>query len=152
LTKAARHIYKFLDNYFGLYDNPEGIQFIVNNDDTVFVVLAIDPPPEPWIDYGLMYPCTPFPQFIRDFHFGSINELIALKQAEFWNMYRQGKVEIYCSIVVKDIFYALYYRITKKNTMIVRDDYDNEHEVGEIFYNPIQFMEYTQNHWLLMEG
>ena len=152
MTNAARHIYQFLDDYLGIYDNPQGIEFCMNNDDTVFVILPLNPPPEPWIDFGYMYPSTAFIKFVRDFQFASTLGLKRLSSANLESMYQAGKVEIYCTIVINVIFYCLYFRLTKHNTMIVRDDYDNEHEVGEVFHSPIQFMEYTQNHWLLKEG
>lgn len=124
----------------------------MNNDNTVFVVHPLNPPPEPWIDFGYMYPSTAFAKFVRDFQFTGTRGLKELTPANLETMYQAGKVEIYCSLVVKIIYHGLYFRLTKNNTMIVRDDNDNEHEVGEVFRSPIQFMEYTQNHWLLTEG
>lgn len=152
MTRAERNIYLFLDDHLGLYDNPHGLEFCMNIDDSVFVIHPINPPPEPWVDFGLLYPSNSFPRFMQDFHFKKPHELISLTPEHLWAMYKNGKAEIYCTIVVKIIFYALYFRLTKNNTMIVRDDYDNEHEVGEVFTSAHQFMEYTQSHFLLKEG
>jgi hypothetical protein len=89
---------------------------------------------------------------MQDFRFHHSQELVSLTPAHLWSMYYNGKAEIYCSIVVKIIFHALYFRLTKNNTMIVRDDHDHEHEVGEVFHHPYQFLEYVQSHFLLNEG
>jgi hypothetical protein len=99
-----------------------------------------------------MYPPTAFTKFVRDFQFTGIQGLKDLTQADLETMYQNGKVEIYCTLCIQVIFHALYFSISKRNTMIVRDDNDNKHEVGEIFHSPIQFMEYTTNHFLLQEG
>lgn len=152
MTRAGKHIYAFLDDHLGIYDNPQGIEFCMNMDDSVFVIFPINPPPEPWIDYGLLYPSNEFNKFVRDFQFAGSQSLKRLTPDDLWTMYRKGKAEIYCTIVVKVIFYALYFRLTRRNTMIVRDDYDNEHELGEVFQYPAQFMEYTQSHFLHKEG
>lgn len=152
MTRAGRYIYKFLDNYLGIYDNPQGIEFCMNIDDSVFVIYPIDPAPEPYVDFGLLYPSNDFNKFVRDFRFAGTKELKALTPAHLWTMYYDGKAEIYCTLVVKVIFHALYFRLTKHNTMIVRDDYDEEHEIGEVFRFPSQFLEYTQSHFLQHEG
>jgi hypothetical protein len=151
MTRAERNIYSFLDNHLGLYDNPHGLEFCMNIDDSVFVVHPLSPP-EPWIDFGLLYPSAPFLTFMRDFRFKNSHDLVSLTPARLWAMYRQGQAEIYCTIVVKIIFHALYFRLTENNKMIVRDDHDNEHEIGEVLTSPNQFLEYTQNHFLLNEG
>jgi hypothetical protein len=152
MTRAERHIYTFLDDHLGLYDNPHGLEFCLNMDNSVFVITPLNPPPEPYIDFGLLYPSNPFTTFMRDFKFKKSQELIALTPAHLWTMYQNGIVEIYCTLVARIIFYPLYFRLTKHNTMIVRDDNDREHEVREVFKHPMQFMEYTQNHFLLHEG
>jgi hypothetical protein len=152
MTRAERNIYTFLDDHLGLYDNPHGLEFCMNVDDSVFVIHPLNPPPEPWADFGLLYNSTPFFTFMQDFKFHNSQELISLTPAHLWSMYYNGKAEIYCSIVVKIIFHALYFRLTKNNTMIVRDDHDNEHEIGEVFHHPHQFLDYTQSHFVLTEG
>jgi len=152
MNRAERNIYTFLDDHLGLYDNPLGVEFCMNIDDSVFVIHPLNPPPEPWVDYGLLYNSSPFFTFMQDFKFRHSQELVSLTPAHLWSMYYNGKAEIYCSIVVKIIFHALYFRLTKNNTMIVRDDHDNEHEVGEVFHNPHQFSDYTQSHFVLTEG
>jgi hypothetical protein len=152
MTRAARHIYQFLDDYLGIYDNPQGIEFCMNNDNSVFVIYPLEPPPEPCIDFGLLYPCNAFSRFVRDFQFAGTRGLKELTPENLRTMYQNGKVEIYCTICIQVIYHALYFRLTKKNTMIVRDDQDIEHEVGEVFLHPIQFVEYTTNHFLHQEG
>lgn len=152
MTRAERNIYLFLDDKLGLYDKPHGLEFCLNIDNSVFVIHPLHPPPEPWFDFGLLYPCNPFNTFVQDFHFKKSQELIALTPAHLWNMYQNGKVEIYCTLVVKIIFHALYFRRTKNNRMIVRDDHDNEHEIREVFTYPHQFATYTQSHFVHYEG
>jgi hypothetical protein len=152
MTRAERNIYSFLDDHLGLYDNPHGLEFCMNIDDSVFVIHPLNPPPEPWVDFGLLYPSNPFSTFMQDFKFKKSQELIALTPAHLKAMYEEGLVEIYCTIVVKILFHALYFRLTKNNTMIVRDDYDHEHEVGVVFTYPHQFLEYTQSHFVHHEG
>jgi len=152
MTRAARSVYNFLDFHFGLYDNPQGIEFVVNCDDTVFVIIAFNPPPEPFIDYGLFYPSADFDTFMRDFRFTGAHAVKKLTVDDLWKLYYAGKAEIFCTIAVNAIWHALYYRLTKNNTMIVRDDHDIEHEVGEVLHYPQQFVEYTQAHYLHYHG
>ena len=152
MTRAGKHIYEFLDDHLGIYDNPQGIEFCMNIDDSVFVIHNVHPPPEEYVDYGLLYPSNSFNKFLRDFNFAGARELQALTPARLWEMYYAGKVEIYCTIVVKVIFYALYFRLTENNTMIVRNDYDQEHELERVLTSPRQFLEYTQQHFLDNEG
>ena len=147
MTRAAKHIYTFLDDHLGHYDNPQGIEFIMNMDDSVFVVSPIKPPPEPWVDFGLLYPGLPFNTFVDDFHFSGTRALQTMTANRLWALYNKGKAEIYCTLVVKVIFYALYFRLTKNNQMIVRDDYDREHRLGMVFTSAHQFLEYTQSHF-----
>jgi len=151
MTRAGKHIYNFLDDHLGLYDNPQGIEFIMNMDDSVFVVCPINPP-EPYVDYGIIYPSQTFDEFVDDFQFSGTLALKALKADKLWALYNKGKAEIYCTIVVKVIFFALYFRLSKNNTMIVRDDYDKEHTLGVVFTSPQQFLEYTQSRFLDTEG
>jgi hypothetical protein len=151
MTKAEKDIYTFLDDHLGIYDNPQGIGFCMNADDSVFVIKTLDPP-EPYVDFGLFYPGNEFNKFVSDFQFSGARDLEALTIDNLWSMYYKGKAEIYCTLVVKVIFYALFFRLTKNNTMIVRDDFDNEHEVFEVFRSSQQFLEYTQSHFLFNEG
>jgi hypothetical protein len=152
MTRAGKHIYTLLDDHMGIYDNPQGIEFIMNMDDTVFVVYPINPPPEPYVDFGLMYPSQPFNKFVDDFKFSGTRALITMGANKLWALYNAGKAEIYCTIVVKVIFYALYFRLTKNNKMIIRDDHDREHELGMVLTSPQQFLEYTQGHFLTEVG
>jgi hypothetical protein len=152
MTRAAKHIYTFLDDHLGIYDNPQGIEFIMNMDDSVFVVSPINPPPEPYADFGLIYPSQPFNTFVDDFQFSGTRALITMPPNKLWALYNLGKAEIYCTIVVKIIFYALYFRLTKNNRMIVRDDYDREHELDMVFTTPLQFLDYTQSHFFTEAG
>jgi hypothetical protein len=145
MTRAGRHIYAFLDDHLGIYDNPQGIEFVMNMDDSVFVICPIHPPPEPYIDFGLIYPSQPFDEFVEDFQFSGTLAVKRLNADKLWNMYQKGKVEIYCTIAIKVIFFALYFRIANDNTMIVRDDFDQEHVLGEVLTSPQQFLDYTQN-------
>ena len=152
MTRAGKHIYTLLDDHLGIYDNPQGIEFIMNVDDSVFVVCPINPPPEPYVDFGLMYPSQPFNKFIDDFQFSGTRALITMGDNKLWALYNTGQAEIYCTIVVKVIFYALYFRLAKNNKMIVRDDYDREHELGMVLTSPQQFLEYTQSNFLTEVG
>lgn len=152
MDKACKSIYEFLDDHLGLYDNQQGVEFCMNIDDSVFVIYGIkDPPLEEYIDFGLLYPSNAFSKFVRDFKFAGTKELKALTPDHLWEMYYNGKAEIYCTLVVKVIFYSLYFR-RKGNTMIVRDENDKEYELGEILQTPRQFAEYTQQQFLLHEG
>ncbi|WP_205509889.1 hypothetical protein [Longitalea arenae] len=152
MTRAEKDIYAFLDDHLGIYDNPHGIEFIMNMDDSVFVIHGLNPPPEPYADFGLLYPSAAFNTFVKDFKFANSRALATLTPGHLWQMYYEGKAEIYCTLVVKIIFYALYFRLTGHNTMIVRDENDQEHEIGEVFTSPHQFLEYTQSHFLQDEG
>jgi len=151
MTRAGRHIYEFLDDYLGIYDNPQGLEFCMNADDSVFVIHNL-PPPEEYVDFGLLYNSMPFSKFLRDFKFAGTRDVKALAPDRLWEMYYAGKVEIFCTLCVNIIFHALYYRLTKRNTMIVRDDYDQEHELEVALTTPRQFLEYTEQHFLMKEG
>ncbi|MBO9204601.1 MULTISPECIES: hypothetical protein [Niastella] len=152
MTRAGKHIYTFLDDHLGIYDNPQGIEYIMNMDDSVFVVCNLNPPPEPYVDYGLIYPSQPFQTFVDDFQFSGTRALQTMTPDKLWALYQKGKVEIFCTIVVKVVFYALYFRLAKNNTMIVRDDYDQEHELGMVFTSPNQFLEYTESRFYVETG
>ena len=145
MTRAGKYIYAFLDNHLGLYDNPHGLQFLMNNDESVYINCPINPPPEPYAEFGLLYASQSFDEFINDFQFTGTLGLKRLTAQQLWDMYYKGKVEVCCGIMVKIISYTLYFRIANNNTMIVRDDYDREHILGEVFTYPQQFLEYTQN-------
>ncbi len=149
MTRAAKHIYTLLDEHLGIYDNPQGIQFVMSFDDTVFVVKPINPPPEPYIDYGLLYPPNPFETFVDDFQFSGSRALTTMTPNKLWALYKLGKVEIYCTLVVGIIFYVLYFRLGKNNTMIVREENDREHELGMVLTSPQQIVDYTQNHFFM---
>gem|GEM_PF-4932529 len=45
MTRAAKHIYTFLDDRLGHYDNPQGVEFIMNIDDSVYVEALLSHPP-----------------------------------------------------------------------------------------------------------
>lgn len=152
MTRAGRHIYEFMDDHLGIYDNPQGIEFCMNTDDSIFVIYNFNPPPEEYVDFGLLYNSTPFSKFLRDFKFAGTKEVKALSPEHLWKMYYAGKVEIFCTLCVNVIFHALYYRISRRNTMIVRDDYDNRIELPEVLTTPRQFVEFTQQHFLMTEG
>jgi len=151
MTRVGRNIYEFLDDHLGLYDNPQGLEFCMNCDGSVFVIHNL-PSCEAYIDFGLLYNSNPFSIFLRDFKFANTRELKALGPDRLWEMYYAGKAEIFCTLCVNIIFHALYYRLTKRNTMIVRDDYDQEIELEEVLTTPRQFLEYTQQHFLMKEG
>lgn len=152
MNRASKSIYEFLDDHLGLYDNQAGIEFCMNIDETVFVIYGIkDPPLEEYVDFGLLYPSSEFSQFMRDFKFAGTQELIAMKPDKLWEMYHSGKAEVYCTIVVRVIFFCLYFR-RQGNKMIVRDEHDLEYELGEVLQTPRQFLEYTQQQFLLYEG
>ena len=152
MKKASTYIYNFLDDHLGLYNNQQGIEFVVNNDDSVIVNYWIqDPPQEAHIEFGLWYTSNNFNDFIRDFGFAGTRALKALSPDYLWEMYYKGQAEIYCTLVVKVIFFALYFR-RQGNKMIVRDDQDKEYELGEVLQTPRQFAEYTQQQFLLHEG
>jgi hypothetical protein len=141
-----------MDDHLGIYDNQHGLEFVMNIDDSVFVIYGIkDPPLEEYVDFGLLYPSNTFTNFMRDFRFAGPRELEALPPDRLWEMYYNGKAEIYCTIVVKVIFFALYFR-RQGDIMIVRDDDEKEYELGEILQWPRQFLEYTQQQFLLHEG
>ena len=152
MNRACKYIYDFLDDHLGIYDNQQGLEFVMNIDDTVFVVYDVkDPPLEAYIDFGLVYPSNTIVNFVRDFNFINTRQLKALSPGHLWEMYYKGKVEIYCTITVKVIYFSLSFRL-QGNKMIVRDDEDKEYELGEILQTPKQFAEYTQQQFLLHEG
>jgi hypothetical protein len=151
MTRAARHIFEFLDDHLGIYDNPQGLEYCVNCDESVFVIYNMQAPEE-YFEFGLLYDSTPFSKFMRDFKFANLGEVKALGPDRLWEMYYAGKAEIFCTLCANIIFHALYYRLTKRNTMIVRDDYDQEFELEEVLTTPRQFLEYTQQHFLMKEG
>jgi hypothetical protein len=145
MTRAGKYIYAFLENHFGIYDNPQGIQFIMNMDDSVFVVCPIKPPPEPFAEFGLQYASETFDEFVNDFQFSGILALKRLTVDQLWDMYYKGKVELFCNIEVNVIFFELYFRMAKNNAMIVRDEDDREHVLAEVLTTPRQFLDYTQS-------
>jgi len=151
MTRAGRNIYEFMDDHLGIYNNPQGLEFCMNVDESIFVIHNL-PSPEEFFDFGLLYDSMPFSKFLRDFKFTGTRDVKELPPDRLWEMYYAGKVEIFCTLCANIIFHALYYRLTKRNTMIVRDDYDQEYELGEVLTTPRQFLEHTQQHFLMTEG
>ena len=149
MNKATKYIYDFLDDNLGIYYNRQGVEFIVNNDDSVFVNHWIqDPPQKEYIEIGLWYSSDNFHDFMHDFRFAGTRELKTLSPDRLWEMYYKGQAEIYCILVEKVILFSLYFRL-EGNKMIVRDEYDYEYELGEILKTLRQFVEYTQQQALL---
>ncbi|HEX6432112.1 MAG TPA: hypothetical protein VF008_30685 [Niastella sp.] len=149
MEKASKYIYDFLDDNLGIYYNPQEIEFIVNNDDSVFVNHVIkDPLLEAYIEFGLFYASDNFNEFMRDFGFTSMRDLKALSPDRLWELYYKGQAEVYCILAVKVFSFALYFRLAG-NTMFVRDDRDAAYELGEILQTRRQFVEFTQQRFLL---
>lgn len=150
MKKASKYIYSFLDNHIGIFYNRHGIEFIVNNDDSVFVNHWIkDPQLSTDTEFGLYYYNDNFNDFIHDFRFAHTRDLKTLSPERLWEMYYKGQAEIYCALVPETIYYCMYFR-RQGNTMIVRDDDDNKYELSEILQTPRQFVEYTQNSFRFM--
>ena len=149
VNKASKYVYNFLDYHMGMYNNWHGIEFIVNNDDTVLVNYVIkDPLIEEYIEFGLSYTSNNFNDFMRDFGFNGTHALKALSPNRLWKMYYKGQVEIYCLLLVKVTYLMLSFRLDG-NKMIVHDDNDKTYELNEILQTPRQFIEYTQQQTIL---
>ena len=149
MSRASKYIYHFLDTHLGVYNNRNGVEFVVNNDDSVIVNHWIkDPPLEENIEFGLCYTSDNFNDFLSDFQFAGTQELKALTPNHLWKMYHKGQAAIYCLIAEKGIFFALYFKL-EGNTMTVQDDYDTAYELNEILQTPEQFTAYTRQQFLL---
>jgi hypothetical protein len=153
LDKSEKYIYNFLDNQLGVYNNRQGIEFVVNNDDSVNVNYWIKEAPleDTIFEFGLCYTSNNFNHFMRDFEFTSTQQLKALSPDHLWTMYYKGQVEFYCMISGKVIYFALYFKL-EDNKIIVHDDHDNAYEPDEILQTPLQFIEYTQQQFLHYKG
>ena len=144
MNTASKYIYIFLDDHLGLYNNPQGIEFVVHNDDTVFVNYLIEDPTLPaYIEFGLCYPNNDFNNFVRDFRLTGTHALQALSPHHLWELYYTGQAEIYCIVSEKRFYFTMYFRLTE-NKMMVHDEDNAPYELGEIFQTPGQFVEYTE--------
>ncbi|MCS3801014.1 hypothetical protein [Niastella sp. OAS944] len=152
MTTLAKRIYLFLDDQCGRYLNSNLIEFNLNIDNTIFVMHCINPPPEEYADFGLYYPHNTLDDFAREFEVTSVRQLKTITAEQFWILYNKGKAEVYCSIVAGVIFYAVYFRLTNNQTMIVRDDYNRQKELKTILTTPKQFIEYAQGFFWENEG
>jgi hypothetical protein len=153
LNKAEQTIYDFLDNRLGVYKNRPGVEFCVNNDDSVHVNYWIKDAPmqDTCLEFGLCYTSSNFNHFISDFGFTGLKQLRAFTSDDLWEMYYKGQVEFYCLITGKKIYFALYFRL-EDNKIIVHDDHDHVYKPDEILQTPFQFMQYTQQQFLHYKG
>lgn len=152
MSRASKYIYHFLDDNLGVYSNRHGIEFVVNNDDSVIVNYYIkDPPQEEGFEFGLCYTSNNFNDFLRDFGFAGTHALKTLSPDRLWEMYYKGQTSIYCIIAEKPVFFALYFKL-EGNTMTVQDDHDEAYELDEILQTPEQFTAYTRQQFLLQKG
>src|SRR5690349_5421616 len=124
MSRTSKYIYRFLDAHLGVYNNWNGIEFVVNNDDSVIVNYWIkDPPLEENIEFGVCYTSNNFNDFLRDFRLAGTHELKALTPHRLWEMYHKGQAAIYCIIAENKNFLALYFKL-EDNRMIVQDDHE----------------------------
>jgi hypothetical protein len=150
MNTASKYIYIFLDDHLGLYNNPQGIEFVVHNDDTVFVNYLIEDPTLPAnIEFGLCYTSNDFNDFIGDFRLTGVHALNALTPDRLWEKYYTGQAEIYCILAEKGIYCTMYFRLSG-NKMIVHDDNNAPYELNEILQTPRQFAAYTEQQALLL--
>jgi hypothetical protein len=151
MSRTSKYIYHFLDAHLGVYNNWNGIEFVVNNDDSVIVNYWIkDPPQEDSIEFGLCYTSNTFNEFLRDFRFAGTHELRTLTPRHLWEMYHNGQAAIYCIIAENKNFFVLYFTL-EGNTMIVQDDYDNKYELNEILQTTEQFTAYTRQQFQYLQ-
>ena len=152
MDRATKNIYSFLDDHLGSYNNRQGIEFVVNVDDSVIVNHVIkDLPLSEFFEFGLYYNSNDFPEFMRDFGFTSTQQLKRLTPDRLWEMYYNGQAETYCIFAGKMVYIALYFRLAG-NKMIVCDDHDNQYELAEILQSPIEIVTYTQQRMLQNRG
>jgi hypothetical protein len=149
VNKAEQTIYNFLDNHLGVYSNRQGVEFVVNNDDSVIVNYWIKDAPmqDTCLEFGLYYTSNNFNDFIGDFGFTRMKQLRALTPDDLWEMYYKGQVEFYCLITGMVIYFGLYFRL-QDNKIIVHDDHDKEYKPEEVLQTPLQFIQYTQQQFL----
>jgi hypothetical protein len=149
MSRASKYIYNFLDNYPCSYNNRQGIEFVVNVDDSVIVNYVMkDLPLSAYFEFGLCYTSNDFNDFMRDFDFTGTQQLKALSPDRLWELYYKGQAQFYCIFAGKTVYIALYFRLAG-NKMIVSDDHDNEYELGELLQTPSEFVTYTQQQFLL---
>jgi hypothetical protein len=144
MNPAAKQLFEFIDEFVPQYINPEGVEFTLHCDGSVYVNFAWDDKVEnKCLEFGLSYYNEDFESFLNDFSITSLPQLKAVAKEKLWALYYKGKGEVYCSIGT--YFYnsfELHFR-RKENRIIAKNDEEEGYEVQEVLKTPRQFMQYT---------
>lgn len=142
MNTEIQQIYDFMVVFDPSYINRHGVEFISHDDKSVYVHFKWDDLFEDRrLDFGISYSNEDFETFLSDFKISSIQQLKLLTRERLWEVYYQGKGEVYC-IFADDPYFSLNFR-RKNNRMVARNEKDKHHVVNEKLITPLQFMQYT---------
>lgn len=144
MNPEAQQIFDFIDEFIPQYKNPNGVEFTLNCDKSIYVVFAWDDKhKDRCLEFGISYYNEDFKSFLSDFSISSIQQLKSLTREKLWELYYQGKGEVYCSFGTH--FYNSFdlHFIRDEDRIIAKSDKGDSHEVHEILKTPRQFMQYT---------
>jgi hypothetical protein len=150
MTPAAQQIFDYMEAFVPQYNNPQGIEFTLFTDRSVYVVFAWDDKLEDrCLEFGISYYTKDFKTFLDDFSITTIQQLKALTKEKLWELYYKGVGEVYCSF---GAYFSNSFELhfcSKENRIIAKSDEGGDHEVQEVLKTPRQFMQYTYscNEW-----
>jgi AraC-like DNA-binding protein len=131
-----------------IYNNPHAVEIVTHVDNTVSVVSNWPgelSDGEMYIE--LFFESDTIAAFIQVFGIKRIKDLENITQEFLLNLYKAGKGTIWCSIDTQTYYSLLF---SKRNHKIfATDDRQIEHETTALLETPQQFIDYTQQYFLL---
>jgi hypothetical protein len=144
MNTDSDQIYDFMEAFSPEYINPHGVAFTLNSDKSVYVVFAWDDQLEDQcLEFGISYYNQDFNTFLRDFSISTIQQLKSLSPANLWELFHNGKGEVFCSFgVYFNNSFELHFH-NRENRIIASNEEGKSHEVHATLKTPRQFMQYT---------
>jgi AraC-like DNA-binding protein len=131
-----------------IYDNPNAVEIVTHFDETVTVVSNWPgEKSEGDIYIELFFESNTIAEFIQVFGIRCVDDIKNITQEFMLNLCQEGKAIIWCSIDTQT-YYSLQFR-KQNDKILATDDRHIEHETTELLETPQQFMDYTQQRFLI---
>lgn len=102
--------------------------------------------------------CSTIDQLMETFGINDASGINTITPEHLFNLYRQGKAEIECTVSHLYDCYSLYFSTAPSSSpeggelaLLAKDDDENEHTVTLLLDTPEQFIRYTREHFSLEE-
>jgi hypothetical protein len=147
MNTLTQQLYDYLETFLPQYSNPDGVDFALNPDDSIYVVFAWDDKlKDTCLEFGIAYYVNDFKTFVEDFKLTSLQQLKQVTRETLWELYNAGKGEVFCSFgLYFDNSSELHFR-RRGSKLIAKNGLDESHEVHEILTTPRQFIQYAYAH------